>query len=456
MTFDFDLARRMSRPGPRYTSYPTAPHFHDGFGADDYADALGRLDPAQPLSLYTHVLFCAKLCYYCGCHMRVTDRPEPIERYRTYLEREMDLVAERLGEGRLVRQIHWGGGTPTTLGPAGIERLMAHTRRRFTVATDAEIGLEADPRTLTRAHLEAARRAGFNRLSFGVQSFDPVVQEAIGRVQPFEQVRQATEWARALGFEGLSFDLIYGLPHQTPERFARTLDLAASLGPDRLSVFGYAHVPWMKKHQQLISEEALPDPEARLRLYALAFDALTARGYRHVGMDHFARPDDPLCQAQDAGTLHRNFQGYATHAECALLGFGTSAIGGFGRTYAQNEKGLSAYYDTLDAGRLPIARGLVLSDEDVLRRHVITRLMCDFALDKRAVEVRFGIDFDAHFADALDDLAALEAAGVVVLGSDRIVVTERGRPFVRNAAMAFDAYLDRAGATAAPRYSQTV
>ena len=456
MTFDFDLARRMSRPGPRYTSYPTAPHFHDGFGTDDYADALDRLDPAQPLSLYTHVLFCAKLCYYCGCHMRVTDRPEPVDRYRTYLERELDLVAERLGEGRLVQQIHWGGGTPTTLGPAGIERLMAHTRRRFTIAADAEIGLEADPRTLTRAHLEAARRAGFNRLSFGVQSFDPAVQEAIGRVQPFEQVRQATEWARALGFEGLSFDLIYGLPHQTPERFARTLDLAASLGPDRLSVFGYAHVPWMKKHQRLIPTEALPGPEDRLALYALAFDALTARGYRHVGMDHFARPADPLCRAQDAGTLHRNFQGYATHAECALLGFGASAIGGFGRVYAQNEKGLAAYYDALDAGRLPIARGLALSDEDVLRRHVITRLMCDFALDKRAVEARFYIDFDTHFAEASTTSRRSKPKASSCSAPDRIVVPERGRPFVRNAAMAFDAYLDRAGATSAARYSQTV
>src|SRR6056297_806725 len=431
-TFDFDLARRMSRPGPRYTSYPTAPQFHDDFGADDYATALDRLDPAQPLSLYTHVLFCAKLCHYCGCHMKVTDRQQPVMKYLGYLEREMDLVADRLGP-RLVRQIHWGGGTPTTLGPDGIERLMAHTRRRFTVAADAEIGLETDPRTLTLAHLEAARRAGFNRLSFGVQSFDAVVQDAIGRVQPFDQVEQAVAWARALGFEGLSFDLIYGLPHQTPERFARTLDLAASLGPDRLSVFGYAHVPWMKKHQRLIDADALPGAEDRLRLYALAFETLTARGYRHVGMDHFARPDDPLCRAQDAGTLHRNFQGYATHADCALLGFGASAIGGLGHAYAQNEKGLPAYYAAIDAGRLPIARGLELSGEDVLRRHVITRLMCDFALDKQTVEACFGIDFDTHFAAALDSLAALETEGVVVLGSDRIVVPERGRPFVRNA-----------------------
>jgi oxygen-independent coproporphyrinogen-3 oxidase len=455
MTFDFELARRMSRPGPRYTSYPTAPHFRDDFGADDYAAALDRLDPDQPLSLYTHVLFCAQLCHYCGCHMKVTHRAAPVVKYLGYLEREMDLVADRLGP-RTVRQIHWGGGTPTTLGPEGIERLMAHTRRRFAVAADAEIGLEADPRTLTRAHLEAARRAGFNRLSFGVQSFDAVVQEAIGRVQPFETVRQAVAWARDLGFEGLSFDLIYGLPYQTPERFAQSLDLAASLAPDRLSVFGYAHVPWMKKHQRLIDADALPDAEARLRLYALAFETLTARGYRHVGMDHFARPDDPLCQAQDAGTLHRNFQGYATHADCALLGFGASAIGGFDRVYAQNEKGLRAYYAALDAGRLPVARGLALSDEDVLRRHVITRLMCDFALDKRAVEAHFGIDFDYHFADALRQLRLLEAEGVVVLGRDRIVVPERGRPFVRNAALPFDAYLDRAGATAAPRYSQSV
>jgi oxygen-independent coproporphyrinogen-3 oxidase len=388
--------------------------------------------------------------------MKVTHKCGPVERYLRYLEREMDLVAARVREGRLVRQIHWGGGTPTTLGPAGIERLMAHTRELFTVADDAEIGIEADPRTLTRAHLEAARRAGFNRLSFGVQSFDDEVQAAIGRVQPFEQVRQATEWARDLGFDGLSFDLIYGLPHQNAGRFARTLDLAASLGPDRLSVFGYAHVPWMKKHQELIPEDALPGPEERLALYALAYETLAARGYRHVGMDHFARPDDPLCQAQDAGVLHRNFQGYATHADCALLGFGVSAIGSLDRAYAQNEKGLPAYYKALDAGRLPVVRGLALGDEDVLRRHVITRLMCDFALDKREVESRFGIDFDGHFADALDALAVLEADGVVVLGEGRIVVPERARPFVRNAAMAFDAYLDRAGAPTAPRYSQTV
>lgn len=455
MMFDLDLARRMSRPGPRYTSYPTAPHFHDGFGPDDYAAALDRLDPATPLSLYAHVLFCAELCYYCGCHMKVSTDDGVIGRYLAHLEREMDLVAERLGP-RAVRQIHWGGGTPTSLGPAGIERLMAHTRRLFTVADDAEIALEADPRTLTRAHLEAARRAGFNRLSFGVQSFDAEVQRAIGREQPFDVVAQATEWARALGFDGLSFDLIYGLPFQTPERFARTLDLAASLDPDRLSVFGYAHVPWMKKHQRVIPEAELPGPEDRLRLYALALDTLTARGYRHVGMDHFAKPDDPLCIAQDEGALHRNFQGYATHGDCALLGFGTSAIGSLGRAYVQNEKGLTAYYDALDDGRFPIARGLALSDDDVLRRHVITRLMCDFALDKRAVEARFEIDFAAHFADALDQLADLEADGVVLLGDERIVVPARGRPFVRNAAMAFDAYLTPAGAPDAPRYSQTV
>jgi oxygen-independent coproporphyrinogen-3 oxidase len=457
-TFDFDLARRMSRPGPRYTSYPTAPHFHPDFGPADYAAALDWLrdESETPFSLYTHVLFCAELCYYCGCHMKVTHKRAPVERYLTYLEREMDLVAARVGPRRLVRQIHWGGGTPTTLGPDGIERLMAHTRQLFTVADDAEVGIEADPRTLTRAHLEAARRAGFNRLSFGVQSFDSEVQVAIGRVQPFERVWQATEWARDLGFGGLSFDLIYGLPHQTPERFARTLDLAASLGPDRMSVFGYAHVPWMKKHQQLIPEGALPGPEERLALYALAYETLAARGYRHVGMDHFARPDDPLCRAQDAGELHRNFQGYATHADCALLGFGVSAIGSLGRSYVQNEKGLPAYYNAIDAGRLPVARGLELTDEDVLRRHVITRLMCDFALDKHAVESRFGIDFDEHFADALDALSALEAEGVVVLGDDRIVVPERARPFVRNAAMAFDAYLDTRGAAETPRYSQTV
>lgn len=453
--FDLDLARKLNQPGPRYTSYPTAPQFHAGFGAEDYAAALAASNGSgRPLSLYVHIPFCAKLCYYCGCLMMVTERPEKVERYVGYVEREADLVAGHVEAGRAVRQVHWGGGTPNALSPDQIERLMGHFRRRFAFAEDAEVSIEGDPRTLTRAHLEAARRAGFNRLSLGVQDFDPVVQEAIGRVQPFECVEEVVRDARDLGFGGISFDLIYGLPHQTLERFARTIDLALGLGPDRLSVFGYAHVPWMKKHQRLIPEDALPGPEERLQLFALALGRITAGGYRHVGMDHFARPDDPLCLAQDAGTLQRNFQGYSTHAGSDLLGFGISSIGGLERAYVQNTKGLPAYYRAIDAGRLPVERGLALSEEDVLRRHVIMRIMCDGALDKRAVEADFGIAFDAHFAEALDALGALERDGVVVLGPERIVLTERGRPFVRNVAMAFDAYLKRPAE--GPQYSQTV
>ena len=455
--FDLDLARTLNRPGPRYTSYPTAPHFRDGLTAGAYAAALDASNgPARPLSLYVHVPFCAKLCTYCGCHMQVTHRPEKVEHYLGYLLREIDLVAEHVGAGRGVRQVHWGGGTPNSLTPEQMERLMAHLRRRFRFAPDAEVSLEGDPRTLTAEHLGGARRAGFNRLSLGVQSFDPRVQAAIGRVQPFSKVAEAVALAHYDGFRGIAFDLLYGLPHQTPETWGRTLDQALSLRPDRLSVFGYAHVPWMKKHQRLIDDAALPGPEERLRLFALAWERLTAAGYRHVGMDHFARPDDPLCLAQDAGTLQRNFQGYSTHAGCDLLGFGVSAIGGLARHYVQNEKGLPAYYGALDAGTLPVTRGLALTDEDVLRRHVIMRIMCDFALDKWAVETAFGVAFDAHFDGVLRALAELERLGVVVLGPDRIVVTEQGRPFVRNVAMAFDAYLRPAAQAERPRYSQTV
>jgi oxygen-independent coproporphyrinogen III oxidase len=438
--------------------YPTAPHFRDGFTTGEHQRALAQSNEgdARPLSLYLHIPFCAKLCTYCGCHMMVTQRPEKVTRYVMALQAEIDLVAEHLDSAREVVQVHWGGGTPNSLAPHEIEHLMTHVRSRFRLAPHAEVSIECDPRTLTGEHLAAMRRAGFDRISLGVQSFDPLVQEAIGRVQPVGMVASITAQARYEGFSGINFDLLYGLPHQTPERFARTLDAAVALGPHRVSLFGYAHVPWMKKHQRLIPEDALPGPDARLALFAQAYERFTASGYVPVGMDHFALPDDPLAQAQAAGALHRNFQGYTTRAgDADVVGFGVSAISDLGRAYAQNHKGLLAYYRAIESRTLPTGRGLALSDEDRLRRRVIRDLMCGFAIEKAPIEARYGIRFDEHFADALARLAELESLGVVVLAPERVLVTERGRPFVRNAAMAFDAYLRQPGAPQ-QRYSQTV
>lgn len=456
--FDLDLARRLNRPGPRYTSYPTAPHFHDGFTVGEHVRALEQSNQraTRPLSLYLHIPFCAKLCTYCGCHMMVTQRPEKVTRYVAALEAEIDLVAKHLAPAREVVQVHWGGGTPNSLAPHEVERLMSHVRSRFRLAPGAEVSIECDPRTVTDDHLAAMRRAGFDRISLGVQSFDPLVQEAIGRVQPVGLVASITARARYEGFRGINFDLLYGLPHQTPERFARTLDTAIALEPHRVSLFGYAHVPWMKKHQRLIPEDSLPGPDARLALFAQAYERFTASGYIPVGMDHFALPDDPLAQAQAAGALHRNFQGYTTRAgDADVVGFGVSAISDLGRAYVQNHKGLLAYYRAIESGTLPTGRGLTLTAEDRLRRRVIGDLMCRLAIEKGTIEADHDIRFDEHFAEALSRLAELEALGVVVLAPERVLVTERGRPFVRNAAMAFDAYLRQPGAPK-QRYSQTV
>ena len=463
MPHDAALAERLSRPSPRYTSYPTAAHFHEGFGATAHRIALQfSNDPLEcgcprPLSLYVHVPFCASLCHYCGCHAVAGARPARAARYLDYLEREADLVAGLVADDRPVVQFHIGGGTPTTLGAEGLERLGAYLRTRFSFAEDAECSLEADPRTLTTEILEAARRAGFSRLSLGVQSFDPVVQRAIGRVQPYEDVARAVEAARRAGFTGLSFDLIYGLPHQTEATWRRTLDQALTLGPDRLSVFGYAHVPWMKKHQQLIDVAALPGPAERYAMLLAAGDACAEVGYRSIGLDHFARPGDPLVRAFEEKTIQRNFQGYSTHAGCDVIGLGVSSISSFERAYAQNEKGLRDYYAALDAGTLPTARGVALSPEDRRRRDAIERIMCDLALDIPAFERKYGLRFGKHFAQALGRLHALEAEGLVDVTSDRIAVTERGRPFIRSVAAAFDAYLaTETTAPARPRYSQAV
>lgn len=438
---DLDLVRRYNQPGPRYTSYPTAPHFTEDYGPADFERDLGAANSERPLSLYLHLPFCHSLCYYCGCHMVVTRDPDRIQTYLGALKQEIDQMAARLDPSRPVVQIHWGGGTPTHLTAEQIRDLGAHLQDRFRLTPDAEISLEADPRTLTKERMAAAASVGFNRVSIGVQDVNEKVQEAINRVQPLRQVERAVAWARDYDFDGVNVDLIYGLPHQTRERFERTIDVTRRLDPDRIALYSYAHVPSIKQHQQVIDEEALPAPEEKLRLFKLGLDRLTDSGdYRFIGMDHFAKPDDPLAEAQDAGTLHRNFQGYSTRARAEVVAFGVSGISQLDGAYAQNVKALPAYYDRIENERLGTYRGYRLSGEDRLRRHVIMQLMCHFRLDKAAVEERFGIDFGATFETAREWLKPMEADGLVTLTPEAIRVRPTGRLLVRNVAMAFDAY----------------
>ncbi len=444
LSIDLDLIRRYNQPGPRYTSYPTAPHFTEEYDTAAFRRDLSSASSETPLSLYLHLPFCQSLCYYCGCHMKVTQNPETIEKYLAVLKKEIDLTAAQVDTSRPVVQMHWGGGTPTYLTPDQIRDLGSHLRDRFSFTSDAEISLEADPRTVTEERMAAAASVGFNRVSLGVQDVNQEVQEAINRVQPTSMVEEAISWARNLDFTGVNVDLIYGLPHQTLDRFEHTLDVTERLAPDRIAVYSYAHVPSIKKHQRVIDEQALPSPDEKLRLFQRALERLTRsdsrRKYRFIGMDHFARPDDPLAVAQDDGTLHRNFQGYSTRAGAEVVAMGVSGISQLGGAYAQNGKAIPAYYDRIENDRLGIYRGYRLSDDDRLRRHVIMQLMCHFRLEKATVEDHFDVDFDRRFASALERLKPMEADGLVTLTPEAIYIRPEGRLLVRNVAMAFDAY----------------
>jgi len=453
------LVRIFDRPGPRYTSYPTAVEFSNAFGEGDY---LAKLDEAaaaagDPLSLYVHLPFCQARCSFCGCSVIITEKRYVAERYLEYLQRELDMVADRLRGRRRVVQYHWGGGTPTYLHPEQMRALQARVRRHFDLAADAEQAIEVDPRVTTHEHLDVLRELGFNRLSVGVQDFTPAVQDAIGRHQSEAQTRDLYEYARRAGFDSINFDLVYGLPQQTLESFAGTLDSVIALRPDRLAVYSYAHVPWIKGNQKRIELEDLPPAELKFELFSEALEAFVGAGYRQVGMDHFALPADELAEASDARVLHRNFMGYTTRPAPDQLGVGVTSIGDVRGAYAQNTKKLSTYYACLDAGRLPVDRGLRLTPEDTLRRHVITQLMCNFIVDADETGRRFGIDFREHFAA---ELAVLEApGGPVTYGFVRVTdagieVLPSGRRFVRNVCMAFDAYLRRHAAK--PVFSRTV
>jgi oxygen-independent coproporphyrinogen III oxidase len=452
-----DLLRRYNVQGPRYTSYPTAPAWKETYGSADYAAILAEsstgASPA-PLSLYFHLPFCEKLCYFCGCTVVITGTKHgPEHPYFDVLAREIEWVADRAGENREVVQLHWGGGTPTYFSPELMERLGRRIFDRFRLSPDAELGVEVDPRVTTPEHLASLARLGFNRLSMGVQDFDPRVQEAINRIQPYAATRALVEEARGLGFSSINMDLIYGLPHQTPESFSATIDRVLEIAPDRLAVYSYANVPWMKKHQSVL-EPHLPDETTKFGIFRMALERFSDAGYEYVGMDHFARPDDELARAQRNRTLHRNFQGYTTKAGTDLLGFGMSAIGSVGAHYVQNRRDLAPYSQAIAEGGAATFRGARLSADDALRRAVIEGLLCHGVVVKREVEERFGIAFDATFAAALERLEGCAADGLVEISREEIRATALGRVFLRNLAMPFDAYLD---ATAdRPVFSRTL
>jgi len=449
---------RFDRPGPRYTSYPTAVEFHDGFTPQRYLEKLDEAAqrPDEPLSLYVHLPFCAERCSFCGCNVIITRKRGVAAAYLDHLEREVDLVAARLGDRRRVVQFHWGGGTPTYLDVAEMAHLWGVFASRFRFEPGAEIAIEVDPRVTSPEQVALLRHLGFNRVSMGVQDFDPQVQDAINRYQTLEQTRELHERLRASGAESINFDFVYGLPHQTPASFRRTIERAVELRPDRVAVYSYAFVPWIKAHQKQIRLEDLPPREVKLELFGLAHELFTAAGYVQIGMDHFALPSDSLAQAAAERTLHRNFMGYTTHPAQDSLGFGVSAIGELGGAFAQNTKKLTRYEEALAQGLPPVERGFERSRDDAIRRNVIQSLMCNFHLDLRAIERAHGIDFAGYFAGALRELDEGPGAhGFVVRDADAIEVTEAGRLFVRNVCMAFDAYLQRhAGET--QRFSRTV
>ncbi|OOG50820.1 oxygen-independent coproporphyrinogen III oxidase [Polaromonas sp. C04] len=441
-----ELLAQFDVPGPRYTSYPTADRFVEAFTVDDYELALkqrrnGGAAMALPLSIYVHIPFCESLCYYCACNKIITKHHERSAPYLRYLSREIDLHTAQLGKGQVVSQLHLGGGSPTFLNDAELRELMTMLRRSFSLAPGGEYSIEIDPRTVNASRLATLAELGFNRLSFGVQDFDPAVQKAVHRVQPAEQVFALVDAARQQGFESVNVDLIYGLPQQTPESFDRTLTQVVALRPDRIALYAYAHLPERFKPQRRIVTEDLPAGAAKVEMLSRSISAFLDAGYVYVGMDHFALPNDALAVAKRQGRLHRNFQGYSTQPDCDLIALGVSAIGRIGATYSQNAKTLNEYYDHLDQGRLPIVRGLALNRDDLVRRAVIMALMCQGELQFEPIELAFLLDFRRYFAAELGALRALEEQGLVEFGDAGLQVTARGWFFVRAVAMVFDRHL---------------
>ena len=445
-TISDDLLRRFDVAGPRYTSYPTADRFVEAFTQEDYIQALtqrrsGAAAMALPLSLYVHIPFCESLCYYCACNKIITKHHDRAAGYLRYLAREVDLHTAHMGLGKVISQLHLGGGTPTFLSDPELHELMAMLRRSFSFAPGGEYSIEVDPRTVDPSRLDTLAALGFNRLSFGVQDFDPDVQKAVHRVQPAEQVFALVAAARERGFESINVDLIYGLPLQSPESFDRTLAQIVELRPDRIALYAYAHLPERFKPQRRINTLEIPGGAAKIAMLSRSLQALVGAGYVYVGMDHFALPTDSLAVAKRQGRLHRNFQGYSTQPDCDLIGLGVSSIGRIGATYSQNAKTLDEYYDALDNGRFPIVRGLALSRDDLVRRTTIMALMCQGQLQFEAIELAYLLDFKTYFAKELEAMEVLVEQGMVEVDSKGIQVTAQGWFFVRAVAMVFDRYL---------------
>jgi oxygen-independent coproporphyrinogen-3 oxidase len=430
--------------GPRYTSYPTADRFVEAFTQEAYMLALEQrreIAATQPLSIYVHIPFCESLCFFCACNKIVTKHHERSAEYLRYLNREIDLHIEHLGAGQTISQLHLGGGSPTFFSDEELAELMSMLKRNFVFAPGGEYSIEVDPRTVNEQRLKHLADLGFNRLSFGVQDFDPEVQKAVHRIQPAEQVFSLVEAARRYHFESVNVDLIYGLPMQTPESFKRTLAQVVELRPNRIALYGYAHLPERFKPQRRISEYELPAAADKISMLGSALKAFIDAGYVYVGMDHFALPDDDLAIAKRQGRLHRNFQGYSTQPDCDLISLGVSAIGRVGGTYSQNAKTIEEYYDHLNHGRFPVVRGLALSRDDIVRRAVIMAIMCQGALQYESIELAYMLDFKKYFADEMAALKALEKTDMLVLEDDGLQVTDTGWFFVRAVAMVFDKHL---------------
>lgn len=441
---DFDKFTRYSKPGPRYTSYPTALEFSDLFGYDAYLNKLHSQDSSRPLSLYFHLPFCKNACYFCGCNVVFTSKEDKKERYIDYIIRELQILSQHIDVNRPVIQLHFGGGTPTFFDASQLNRIITAIKSHFkNFAQEAEISCEIDPRHINDDQMKVMSDAGFNRVSFGIQDFDEKVQVAVHRVQPYDITKAAMELARKYNMVSVNVDLIYGLPYQSLETFKKTLDLAISLDPDRFAVFNYAHVPWLKKTMRKIDETTLPTPAEKLSIMRHTIDYMTSKGYRLIGMDHFAKPEDELFKAIDKGELHRNFQGYTTKGGADLIGVGLTSIGEGSDYYAQNFKEMEAYEAAIDAGRLPHERGVVLNEDDRIRQYVIMELMSNFKLDIERFEKLYNVVFASYFADALEALKPFEQDGLLTITPQTIECSPTGTLLIRNICIPFDAYMKR-------------
>ncbi len=457
------LLETYDKPGPRYTSYPTAPVWNDSFGETDWREALARADqsPEEPFSLYVHLPFCESMCFYCACNVVITQRREKARAYVDRLLLEVERVASSLPHRRKIGQHHWGGGTPTYLPPEEIERLFVGISAHFPLTPKAEVSIEVDPRVTNFEQLEVLRKLGFNRISMGIQDFDPKVQKAIHRIQSEEMTKALIDEARRLGFESVNVDLVYGLPYQEPGKFSNTIDTILDWKVDRVACYGFAHVPWVKKHQKALPEGSFPSPEERLRLLTLSLERFESGGYRHIGFDHFARPEDSLALASDEGRLHRNFMGYTTRmgkgrAGEDMLMFGMTSIGEVGGAFGQNEKDLKSWTRAIDEGHLPIHRGMRRSADDEERRRIILDLMCNYQVRFEDYEKAGQKPFVERYQDALQDLRRMEGDGLVRVHEDHIEVPPLGRLFLRNLSMPFDAYLEGQRKNKGPMFSRTI